>query len=120
MMNSDNSMKFSSDAAKAYAERIAEKEEKLAVKTANRLIKYIEARYEKKIKKVLDNGSNESSVNIVLPCFTKIVNKTVITLVESHFSELGFDGRIIKGNKCGCPFDFLCNYDWLQFKLTWK
>ena len=128
----ETSMKFSSDAANSYASSVAEKQKDIAEKQkdiakekANRLIKYIESKYEKKIKKAIMKKIGSSYVDISLPYFSKIKNEDVYSkvanIVEDHFRNLGFRTSMTMGDSCNCPFDILCNYrDGFNIRLYWR
>ena len=120
----ETSMKFSSDAANSYASSVAEKQKDIAKEKANRLIKYIESKYEKKIKKAIMKEVGSSYVDIRLPYFSKIKNDDVYlkvaAIVENHFKNLGFRADMTMGDSCNCPFDMLCNYtDGFKIRLYW-
>ena len=107
-------MKFSSIMANSYAEEIGIKQDKIATEKANKLIKYIESKYEKKIKKAIRKNKNSSYVDIEFPCFSKIKNNDVfdkvVKLVEEHFRNLGFRATVFDAKIChDCMFDFICN-----------
>ena len=123
----ENSMKFSKASVEAYNEKVQEEREKerqmLASKKANELIKYIESRYEKKIKKSLSNGVNTHSINITLPYLKRIHNDDIFFMVDSllkkHFNALGFTIGMYDGKHCPCLLDFICNEKEFCVKMYW-
>ncbi len=120
----ETSMKFSSDAANSYASSVAEKQKEIAREKANKLIKYIETKYEKKIKKAIMKKICSSYVDISLPYFSKIKDENmyskVAVIVEDHFRNLGFRTRMTMGHSCNCPFDIFCHYtDDFKIRLYW-
>lgn len=121
----ETSMKFYSEAANSYASSVAEKQKEIAREKANKLIKYIETKYEKKIKKAITKKIGSSYVDISLPYFSKIKDKDVYSkvavIVEGHFKNLGFKTLMTMGHSCNCPFDILCHYtDNFKIRLYWR
>lgn len=124
MIEIENLMKFSSEMANSYADKVNEEQNKEAKKRADKLIKYIESRYEGKIKKAIMKKIGSSYVDISLPYFSKIKNEDVYSkvanIVENYFINLGFRACMTKGRSCNCPFDILCNYrDGFNIRLYW-
>ena len=111
----ESAMKFSSAMATSYAEEVGIKQDKIASEKANKLIKYIESKYEQKIKKEIKKNKDSSYVDIKLPLFSKIKNANVfdkvVKLVEGHFRNLGFRAVMSRGI-CGddeCILFDICN-----------
>ena len=119
----ENSMKFSKASVEAYNKKVQEERQMLASKKANELIKYIESRYEKKIKKSLRNGVNTHSIKITLPYLKRIHNDDIFFMVDSllkrHFNALGFSIGMYDGKHCPCLLDFICNKREFCVKMSW-
>ncbi len=115
--------KFSSYTAKEYAEAVNKKNTDEATKRANKLIKYVEDCYERKIKQALNRDKNCHGVGISLPYFQRVSNEDiqdkVRTLVEDHFRRLGFSTSLYQGRHCKCVFDIICNHGTFHIRLNW-
>lgn len=115
--------KFSNISAEAYAEAIEEKNSKIAKDKATKIIKYIEKRYEAKVKKALERDVKCHLVDISLPYFwdvkDKNIYKVVNTFVSEHFKPLGFHVELHQGKKCGCIFDCICNGNRFYAEMSW-
>jgi ribosomal protein L17 len=115
--------KFTSSSANSYAEIVEKNQLDEANKRASALIKYIEKRYEKAVKKAINESKTASRTKISLP-YTKRIRKTemynlVEEIVNEHFKKLGFDVTFRKGNYCSCLFDFICNSDSFEAVIRW-
>lgn len=115
--------KFTSSSANSYAEIVEKNQLDEANKRASTLIKYIEKRYEKAVKKAINESKTANRTKISLP-YTKRIRKTemynlVEEIVNEHFKKLGFDVTFKKGNYCSCPFDFICNSDGFEAVIRW-
>lgn len=114
---------FTKEMAETYA-LINKKAQEADIKNkAEKVIKYITAKYEKKIKKALDKNIECKSVTISLP-ITKYprdekVRVKINRIICDHFSSLGFLCEI-EGSLCGCPLDIICNYNGFKIKLWWN
>lgn len=115
--------KFTDASAKAYAETIEKNRSSRSMRIADNLIKYIEKRYEKVIKKVIKHNSTARKAEISLPYFKRIYDdityKEATTVIHEHFLKLGFDVTITKPHHCLCLFDGLCNYGEFKAKINW-
>lgn len=115
--------KFTSNAATSYADMVKKNELDEASIRARELIKYIEKKYEKAIKKAILHSNDTKQVSIVLPYLKKIKDDTVFDeaskIVHRHFHELGFNVYLRKPNYCSCLFDYLCNGSEFEAIISW-
>jgi len=115
--------KFSREAAEVYAQAVADRKSDNASKEADSIIKYIEARYEKKIKKEIDKNKNCRGIDIILPrtkrCKDQSMFSDVETMVKEHFNKLGFAVSLHDGKSCKCIFDFICNCNGFYASMSW-
>ena len=115
--------KFSREAAETYAQTVADKKLDIASKKADSIIKYVEARYEKKIKNGIEKNNNCREISIILPrakrCKDNNVFSEVEAIVRAHFKKLGFAVALHDGHSCSCLFDFICNHDSFYMSMTW-
>ena len=115
--------KFSSFTAKDYAETVSKKNSDIADEKAKKLIKYIEKRYEDRIKNALRNDPRCHGINITLPHFKRVKNQDiqdkVEKMIENHFRALGFEATVHQGNHCSCVLDFVCHYGEFYIRLNW-
>jgi ferritin len=118
-----SSKHFSSTMAESYADFIANKQKDEATKRANKIIKHVESKYKRKIKKAIEKDKHCHQVKISLPYFSRIKNKDVMNevknLVGNHFANLGFRTYIVQGETCHCLFDFLCNGTEFWIQMNW-
>jgi len=119
----NNLTKFTSNAATSYADMVKKNKLDEASIRARELIKYIEKKYEKAIKKAILHSKNAKQVSIVLPYLKKIKDDTVFdevgNIVKRHFNELGFYVLLRKPNYCFCPFDYFCNGSEFKVIIRW-
>lgn len=115
--------KFSKFTAEEYAKSIKEKNLSIASVKASKLIKYIEKRYESKIKKALEKNPNCNTVTIALPYLLRINNDGILMdvekIIEEHFKTLGFNVYMRQDSLCDCMFDIICNRNRFYIKLDW-
>ena len=121
--NYDFITKFSNISAEAYAEAIEEKNSKIAKDKATKIIKYIEKRYEAKVKKALERNVKCHFVEISLPYFWDVKDKNIYNAVNAfvseHFKPLGFHVGLHQGKKCDCIFDCICNRNRFYAEMSW-
>lgn len=119
----NNLTKFTSNAAISYADMVKKNKLDEASRRAEGLIKYIEKKYEKAIKKAILHSKDTKRVSIVLPYLKKIEDNSVFNevcyIVKRHFDELGFNVLLQKPNYCSCPFDCLCNGREFEAIIRW-
>lgn len=115
--------KFSREAAETYAQTVADKKLDIASKKADSIIKYVEARYEKKIKNGIEKNKNCREISIILPytkrCKSQDMFSEVETIVREHFKKLGFAVALHDGEHCSCIFDFMCNCESFYMSMSW-
>ena len=111
-MNNDI-IKFSSSMAESYSDSIAERLAKEAKEKADKVIKHIDRRYEKEIKRAINANRNTRRTVFTLSPFLKIKQEIwgdVNDIVRSHYKGLGFSVSLENaGTLCECLFDRLCN-----------
>ena len=121
--NCNSITKFLNVSAHEYAKNIEEKNNDIAFKKATKLIKYIESRYEKKIKETLRKDPKCRYTVITLPFFQKASNgdiqERVEKIVESHFESLGFIAKVVLERNCDCILNYVCNYNSFIIRLNW-
>jgi hypothetical protein len=123
MNNLNNLTKFTSNAATSYADMVEKNKLDEASRRAEGLIKYIEKKYEKAVKKAILQSNKVKKVSIVLPYLKKIEDNTIFdevdNVVKKHFDELGFNVHLSKPNYCSCPFDYFCNGREFKAIIRW-
>lgn len=117
----NNLQHFSAESAKSFSDIAAKRRNEKIVKLANKYIGAISNQYESKIKKELSNNPRCTEVQIGLG-FTQPKKgdfDDVEKIVHDHFSKLGFNVILMKGKKCDCCFNFICNHNQTIAVIRW-
>ena len=121
--NCNSITKFLNVSAHEYAKNIEEKNNDIAFRKATKLIKYIESRYEEKIKETLRKDPKCRHTVITLPYFQKASNgdiqERVEKIIEAHFESLGFFANVVLERHCNCILDYVCNHKNFYIRIDW-
>lgn len=79
--------KFNADAAQSFADAAKKKYDEKIKRMANKYIRIIDSKYEKKIKKAVSKDPSVRSIDINLPKFNGPVNIKEADLVEKEINE---------------------------------
>ena len=114
--------KFSAEGAVSFSDIAAKRRKAELNKEAIEIINFVSKRYEKIIKKEVSKNYKCREVQIGLGYFHKLLDKEffkVDEIIREHFRVLGFGTRLVRGQKCDCWFNIVCNYNQFYLCLSW-
>ena len=114
--------KFSAEGAVSFSDIAAKRHENNLNKEAIKIIDFVSKRYEKIIKKEVSKNHRCREVAIGLGYFHKIVGDDffdIDKIIREHFRVLGFRSRLVKGKKCDCWLNVVCNHNQFYLHLSW-